>query len=34
MANRKYTLIGKLLDDAELQQFPDDAKFSSQQTRE
>lgn len=34
MANRKYTLIGKLLDDAELQQFPDKARFSSQQTRD
>ena len=34
MANRKYKLIGKLLDDAELQQFPEEARFSSQKTLE
>jgi hypothetical protein len=34
MADRKYKLIGKLLDDAELQQFPEEAKFSSERTRE
>ena len=31
---RKYVLIGKLINDTELHQFPDEAKFSSQQTRE
>jgi hypothetical protein len=34
VAKRKYTLIGRILSDADLQQFPDEAKFSSQQTRD
>jgi hypothetical protein len=34
VTKRKYILIGKTLNNAELQQFPDGAKFSSQQTRD
>jgi len=34
VANRKYTLIGRRLSKVELQQFPKQAKFSSQQTRQ
>lgn len=34
MANKKYILIGRILDAADLQQFPDTAKFSSAQTQD
>jgi hypothetical protein len=34
MANTKYTLIGKSLDDSALQQFPPEAKFAIAQTSE
>ena len=34
MADKKYTLIGRLLDDAERQRFAPAAQFSSHQTRE
>jgi hypothetical protein len=34
VANRKYILIGRILDDADLQQFPEGAKFSYKQTRD